>query len=59
MRKVRIHFFRPPDLIIDLNPEQYAAAMDESDWQDFYSLMEIELSEHLFAMTEIDRIEEV
>jgi len=56
MHKVRISFDRPSDMIIELNDEQYAAAMDEDDWQDFYSLCESELAEHLFAFTSIDDI---
>jgi len=56
--KVRISFERPRDLVIDLTPEQYAAAMDEYSWEDFYSIMEQELTDHLWAHTAIDDIRE-
>jgi hypothetical protein len=59
MRKVKIIFENPPSLTLELTDEQYAAAMDEYSWEDFYSLMETELSDHLFAETAISDIRDV
>lgn len=57
--KVRISFDRPRDLVIDLTPEQYAAAMDEYSWEEFYAVAEQELMDHLWAHTTIDDIKEL
>jgi len=59
MHKVRITFDHPSSLVIDLNDEQYAAAMREDSWEDFYSMMELKLSDHLFGTTYIDDIRDV
>lgn len=58
MHKVRIDFDSPHSLTIDLDDEQYEAAMAD-DWQDFYSLMEDLLMEHLYAETMISDIRDV
>lgn len=59
MHKVLVTFDRPYSLTLNLNDEQYAAAMDEYSWEDFYGLMEYEISEHLLAETNIDDIKDV
>jgi len=59
MHKVKISFWRPEDLVIELTDKQYEAAMDEFDWSDFYGMMEYEISEHLLGNTEIDDIRDV
>ena len=59
MRKVRVSFYRPQDLTIELDEEQYAAAMNEDTWEDFYNLMELELEQHLISYTEIDDIRDI
>jgi hypothetical protein len=58
VRRVQISFYRPTSLIIELTDEQYKAAMDEDDWDDFYSQMEEVLRDHLFAYCEIDDIKD-
>lgn len=59
MHKVSISFDRAPNLYLTLNDEQYAAAMDESSWEDFIELMQEELMEHLFAETMIDDVRDI
>jgi hypothetical protein len=59
MHKVKVTFYAPPSLTLELTNEEYAAAMDENSWENFYSLMEIELIDHLFAETPIDDIRDV
>jgi len=58
-RKVKISFDRPMDLVIELTDLQYSAAMDEDDWNEFYSMMELELEQHLFAYTGINDIRDI